>query len=169
MRRFLILLIYFALSLGLNAQNGKTKNRKDIRIERESIIFAKIDSMIMAKDYIFVARSANPMQMQTVHLISDYQLRITGDSVSVFLPYYGRAYQADISLSDGGIKLNDVVKKYQLEKRKSNYEIRFEAEGERDNYRFFISIGAGGYATLNVSSNHRQAIVFNGVIKNLGL
>jgi hypothetical protein len=169
MRRFLFLLISILLTLGVCAQKAERKSRKAIKAERESIIFAKIDSMIMAKDFNFVARSANPMQMQAVQLTSEYHLKVNGDSVFVFLPYYGRAYQADFSSTDGGIKLADAMKAYTVKQQKSNYEIRFEAENRRDTYRFYLTIGKGGYASLTVNSNHRQTIIFNGVIAGLGL
>ncbi|HOO84331.1 MAG TPA: DUF4251 domain-containing protein [Prolixibacteraceae bacterium] len=169
MRRFLFLLISILLTLGVCAQKNERKSRRALKAERESIVFAKIDSMIMAKDYNFVARSANPMQMQTVQLTSEYNLKVKSDSVFVFLPYYGRAYQADFSSTDGGIKLEGVMKAYTLDQKKSNYEIRFEAENRRDTYRFYLTIGKGGYASLTVNSNHRQTIIFNGIIAGLGL
>lgn len=169
MRSILFLLISILLTLGVSAQKNERKSRRALKAERESIIIATIDSMIMAKDYNFVARSANPMQMQTVQLTSDYNLKVKGDSVFVFLPYYGRAYQADFSSTDGGIKLADAMKAYTIEQQKSKYEIKFEAENRRDTYRFYLTIGKGGYASLTVNSNHRQAIIFNGIIAGLGL
>lgn len=157
----------------LISTNGFTqdelKSRKEIRKERKMQIQNRVDSMITATDYVFTARSAHPMSMEVVDLTSGYELKVIGDSVSVYLPYYGRAYQSDYSSTEGGIKLEVLSEEYSLKNEKDGYEVSFKAESDSDTYTFNLSVSRSGYASLHVSSNNRQSITFNGILKGIGL
>lgn len=145
---------------------GKTK------AERQAAAFlqmSRVDSLLNAKAYTFVAQSAHPMGWSTIQLTSEYDVRIAGDSVFVYLPYYGRAYQADYGSTDGGIKLTARAEDYQKEESDKGFKVRFKASDEYDSYQFNFSIGKTGYSTLSVNSNKRQVISFYGIIDGIGL
>jgi hypothetical protein len=165
-----IMLIFLLLVLSFSAYaQQEQKTRKEAREEKKERIESRVDSMITAKDYIFMARSAHPMSMPVVYLTSEYDVKVKGDSVFVYLPYYGRAYQADYMSTEGGIKLETSYNEYSFEKDDNGYEISFEAESDADKYTFNLSVSVSGYASLHVSSYNRQSISFNGIIKGLGL
>ncbi|MDA3879354.1 MAG: DUF4251 domain-containing protein [Prolixibacteraceae bacterium] len=164
----IITLLLFSISVNGFTQE-KQKSRKEIRNEKKVQIASRVDSMLMAKDYVFNARSAHPMSMPVVNLTSEYDLKVKGDSVFVYLPYYGRAYQADYMSSEGGIKLEELYEDYRVEKDDDGYRIHFDAEGRSDEYIFTLSVSPSGYASLVVSCNNRQSIRFSGIIKGLGL
>jgi len=152
---------------GFTQQNQKS--RRETRIEKKAQVASLVDSMIVANDYVFNARSAHPMSMPVINLSSEYDLRIKGDSVYVYLPYYGRAYQADYMSTEGGIKLEGLYEEYSVEKDDNGYEISFKAKTDTDTYTFNLSVSGAGYASLHVSSYNRQSITFNGIIIGLGL
>ncbi|MCF8363835.1 MAG: DUF4251 domain-containing protein [Prolixibacteraceae bacterium] len=164
----LLVFILLAISFSAFAQQEQ-KTRKEIRQEKKEKIAARVDSMVTAKDYVFMARSAHPMSMPVVNLTSEYDLKVSGDSVFVYLPYYGRAYRVDYMSNEGGIKLDALHEEYSAKKDDDGYEISFEAEGDSDTYTFNLSVFESGYASLHVSSYNRQSISFNGIIKGLGL
>lgn len=146
--------------------SGKTKAERQAA---EMLKMSRVDSLLNAKAYTFVAQSAHPMGWSTIQLTSEYDVRIAGDSVYVYLPYYGRAYQADYGSTDGGIKLNALAENYQLEEDNKGYKVSFKAADEYDTYQFQFSIGKSGYSSLSVNSNKRQVISFYGIMDGIGL
>lgn len=169
MKRLILILAGLMLLLSAFPQQAQRKNRKEIRAAKEAVLTIKIDSLIDAHDYTFVARSANPMGWTTIHLTSRYDLSLKNDSVYVHLPYYGRAYRASFHWNEGGIQLNEPVEEYNVELKKGIYHISFIAANQNDRYRFRLSVSRSGYASLTVNSNNRQAISFNGILDGLGL
>jgi hypothetical protein len=56
-----------------------------------------IKSMIEAKQFVFKAQTVLPASMATRQLSGDnYDLKLFGDSLISYLPYFGRAYSAPI-------------------------------------------------------------------------
>ena len=169
MKLYLIIALLTIVALTSAAQEKEQKSKRELRAERKTLIAEKVDSIIGERDLTFKARSASPIGWSTIQLTSDYDLKINGDSITVYLPYYGRAYRADYMSTEGGIKLNGLVEDYQLSRKNDQYEIRFNAKSKTDLYRFHLSVSPSGYASLSVISNNRQSIRFNGVLNELGI
>ncbi|WP_230383936.1 DUF4251 domain-containing protein [Pedobacter endophyticus] len=135
------------------------------------------------KTYNFVANSALPMANNDISRImstmpggqsgsminltgSQYDVKVTKDSVIAYLPYYGRAYSAPYNASEGGIKFTSKDFTYKKSKNKKGaYTIQINTkDGGRENYRFTLNISQNGYATLTASSVNKQPIVYNGYL-----
>jgi hypothetical protein len=97
---------------------------------------------------------------------SQYDVRVTKDSVVAYLPYYGRSYSAPIDPSQGGIKFTSKDFTYTESKNKRGaYTIQINTKDvKRENYRFTINISTNGYASLTASSINKQPIIFNGYL-----
>ncbi|MFA9392348.1 MAG: DUF4251 domain-containing protein [Prolixibacteraceae bacterium] len=165
MRRTIVTLFLIISVLTLIAQTNSGKNRKEKRAEKNLKLEILIDSLVQSRNYTVEAQSAQPMGWQQIQLTSLYELKVRGDSVEVYLPYFGRAYAVDYASTEGGIKIKSDIKNYQLEKKRKRSEITFETQTSFDHYQFRISISISGFATIYVNSNNRQAINFNGVLK----
>ncbi|SMC67265.1 DUF4251 domain-containing protein [Pedobacter africanus] len=163
MLAFAVLLI---ISIQVNAQTDKETT---IRV-------------INAQNFIFNATSAMPMANMDVNNIlskmpggngggliqltgSQYQLTVTKDSVEAYLPYYGRAYTATMNPDDSGIKFKSKNFKYKADKKKKgSWLITINPKDTKDTQSMTLNVSENGYATLNVNSNNRQSISFNGYI-----
>lgn len=138
--------------------------------------------LVEAKNLVFNATMAYPLASADINAVlskmpggqsgsaiqlsgSQYQLVIEKDKVEAFLPYYGRAYIANRDVTDSGIKLKSSDFTYLTEKKKKgSYIITIKPKNDRDVQSMTLSISQNGYATLNVNSNNRQPITFNGYI-----
>ena len=81
-----------------NTAGAQTKtDKKAARIE-------KMTQLINSRNYIFIADNVSPARGGGRSLTCEYYLTVAKDSVIAFLPYFGRAYLADYSGYDGGIK-----------------------------------------------------------------
>jgi hypothetical protein len=152
----------------VSAQNSRSE-RRDQRLERRMSIATKVDSLVTGRTFIFIARDAMPASMPVMHLTSEYDLKVNGDSVFVFLPYYGRAYTAEYLLRDGGIKVDGLVEDYYLAIEPDQYRIDFDVKTESDTYQFRLSVWKSGYASLYVNCYNRQFISFSGILDGIGL
>lgn len=96
---------------------------------------------------------------------SQYQLIVTKDSVEAYLPYFGRAYTATMNPDDAGIKFKSKKFSYKTDKKKKgNWVISMNFKDTKDAQSMTLNVSENGYATLNVNSNNRQPISFNGYL-----
>jgi hypothetical protein len=155
----LTLLAFFSLPAHSNAQDTK----QDKQAAKE----AAIKSLVDAQNYVFVAQSALPMSGRTRQLTSDYDLKVTKTSVTSYLPYFGRAYQAPIDPTQGGIQFTSKDFDYTATPgKKGGWNIQIKPKDNKDVQQMNLSISASGYGSLQVLSTNRQPISFNGYIKS---
>lgn len=141
------------------------------------------NKIVKEKNYTFVANTAIPMASNDISNIlsrlpggqgggsinltgSQYDVRVTKDSVVAYLPYYGRSYSAPVPSSEGGIKFTSKDFSYTESKnKKGGYTIQINTKDvKQENYRFTINISTNGYASLMASSINKQPINFNGYL-----
>ena len=160
-KKYLSIIALFALAFpaAVNAQDV-ARNEKKVRHN------AGIKHLIESQRYVFEARSVSPTGGQTRQLTSYYDLIIKGDSLLSFLPYFGRAYVAPISTTDGGIRFTSTTYDYEVSaRRKGGWHIKIIPKDVSTVQQMNLSISASGQASLNVTSNNRQPISFMGVIR----
>ena len=139
--------------------------------------------IMAAKNYTFVANSANPLNSADVNNIlrqmpgnanggsinlsgSNYDVQITPDSIVAYLPYYGRAFAAPTSADENGYKFKSKTFTYSATTtKKGGWEILMQTKDVKDSPKLSLSISENGYATLNIISNNKQAISYNGYLK----
>ncbi len=100
-------------------------------------------------------------------LTSEYDLRVTPDSVISFLPYFGRAYfDVPYGGGDGGLKFTSTRFTYEVkEKKKGGWEISIVPSDVKNLSRLLLYISPDGYASLSVNSINRDFITFDGYLK----
>lgn len=122
---------------------------------------AETQQMIDKKNFIFKAETANPQSGRTRQLTQEYDMTISRDKIICFLPYYGRAYSAPVS-TEGGIKFTSIDFSFDIKKVKKGWEITIKPNDVTDVHQMYLTVFTGGRATLEVTSNNRQNISFNG-------
>jgi hypothetical protein len=128
---------------------------------------ASIQKMIESKNFVFKAQTVLPQRGSVRQLTSDYDLRLLGDSVVSFLPFFGRAYVAPIGSSEGGIKFTSTDFSYVIKNKKKGWDITILPKDTRDVRQLFLNVTESGYARLQVISNNRDGIAYNGYIEAL--
>lgn len=161
---FLVILLFSAATV--SAQTDKATTLK----------------ILEAQDYVFVATSASPMNANDINKVlsrmpgytggagninlngSSYDLTVTKDSVTAYLPYYGRSFTPKIgSIDEGGIKFKSKSFGYKASMRKKGgWIISITPKDVRDNYNLTLTVTTAGYATLTVTNNTQQPITFTG-------
>lgn len=125
-----------------------------------------IEKLITSRNYVFKAQTVLPSSpAASRQLTTDYDVRISPDSIVSFLPYFGRSYNAPMDPSKGGIQFTSTRFDYsQSARKKGGWDIVIKPEDTQDARSLSFSISENGYASLQVLSNNRQPIIFNGYI-----
>jgi len=162
MKKWGILALCVLMAAGgvLHAQEKMSKR------ERRHEKTEKIQRMVNAQEYKFVARHALPMSGRSINLTSEYNMSVAGDSVIAFLPFFGRAYVAPINPAEGGIKFQSADFVYRLQNaKKGGWTALITVKEAQQRYDIALHITATGSANLSVFDNARQSISFTGHIE----
>lgn len=159
--RFLIYSSFAVFFLAdVQAQNTKAQ-KKQAKLQA-------VKKMVDNQNYVFMAQIANPMGWKTIQLNYNYSVVVSKDSIDSYLPYYGRAYVAPTNPSDPketGIQFKSKDFEYaNTISKRSGWDVSIVPHDVKETRRFMLNISEAGYATLNVISNNRQSISFNGYI-----
>lgn len=164
MKTLLKISLTFLLMLIIVNVNAQQTARQIKEQEKAASIKHKIDD----KKYIFVAQYVQPLGGGQKYLTSDYDLRVTKDSVIAFLPYYGRVYMdVPYNPTDDGVKFTSTKFDYKIkEKKKGGWLITITLNDVRRTRQVTLDIYTNGSATLQATSNSRDPISFLGYIKD---
>lgn len=155
-----LLIVFFALascttSFGQQSNKGKKQNE-----------ISQIQNLLNSKNYEFIAQTALPVGGRAINLTSAYDVQVLGYTVISDLPYFGRAFVAPIDPSDGGIHFTSNEFGYSLkERKKGGWDIAILPKDAKDIRQMLLNVTESGYGTLQVISNDRQQISFNGYIR----
>lgn len=124
----------------------------------------EIASKLEAKEYTFTAETAQPMSARLIPLTSTYTLKVSPDTITAYLPYFGRAYSIT-DPTDGGIKFVSTKFDYKMSKKdKGVSTVSISINDSQNRYRLSLLIGELGKTTLYVEQNNKQSISFSGTI-----
>lgn len=157
--------LLFLTLLNLNsvsAQNTKTTRTQKIAEKKQAV-----KKMMDNQNFVFMAQMAMPQGWSTIQLNYNYNMTVSKDSIDCYLPYYGRAYVAPMDPTDPkqtGIRFKSTKFNYNNSNKKSGWEITLIPHDVKETRQMILSVSDLGYANLNVMSNNRQPITFNGYI-----
>ena len=127
---------------------------------------AKAKELVDSKQFVFQVQTVIPSGGSNVQVTSDYDMKLYGDSLVTYLPYFGRAYSSPGYGEGGGINITSTEFLYNSKaKKKGGWEITIKPSDTKDVRQMFLSLGETGYGSLQVISNNRQAISYYGYIK----
>ena len=153
--RWIVFVLFLTSYYKMQAQNNSETNKA-----------RPLKELIESKQYRFHPLSANTAKGKTIQLTSEYFLMVNQDSLQVDLPYFGRAYNADYGSGDQGFQFKSVDFSYTSDTtKKGGWEITIIPKNESKASKIFMSIGSGGYGTINVLSNSKQSISYYGTIE----
>ncbi len=127
-----------------------------------------IKAAIESKQYIFKARSVMPASGPTRQLTSDYDLTVKNDTITAYLPYFGKAYQASIGTTTDGINFTSTKFSYKVsEGKKGGWLIDVSTKDAGDVRRFNLNLSKDGFGTLHIDNQNRQSISYSGKVEPL--
>ncbi|MEN8227792.1 MAG: DUF4251 domain-containing protein [Bacteroidota bacterium] len=149
-----------------SSQSGSA--RKTEKSAKRSEDFAKTSTLIESGNYIYRIQSINPTGGRTIQSTSLYTMKASNGTFEAYLPYFGRAYQADLG-GKGGIEFKGDPEDLTIVKNSDKYSVTvtFKIKGSNDRYNVIFVVGSNGYGTLTIDSQNRQTISYYGTVGEL--
>jgi hypothetical protein len=129
---------------------------------------AKADSIkkrIENKSFVFVAQSAMPLKGQFISLSSSFDVTISGDTVTAYLPYYGEVHTSIFPGEESGIKFKSIRNKYKMQPKKNGWNISIKPEDVGHNVELNFDISKSGSVMLRVNDYRKDPITFRGFLE----
>jgi hypothetical protein len=154
MKNVWLAIIAFICLPGIGWTQQQKKDRK-----------AEIKKMIESQNYVFKAQTALPTAGAIRQLTSDFDLRVSKDTIVSDLPYFGRAYTAPLNPSEGPLEFTTTKFQYTMSNnKKGGWNVTIAPKDVTDPRELIMTIFDNGSASVVVNSNNRQPISFNGYI-----
>ena len=123
------------------------------------------ESLVASQHYRFIAQSATTASGRLRMLDAQYDLQVSKEQIVADLPYFGTAYFSPVNPSETGVKFTSKDFDYNMVKRKKDgWDILIKSKDISDAQNLNLTVYSNGKATLQVTSNSRQGISFNGYI-----
>jgi len=159
LKRTFIALAIVMVGAVVNRSQAQT-TRQDKRNAKE----AEMKKVLESKNFTFTAQSVNPMRGATRNLTSEYDLKVQPDTVTAYLPFFGRAYTAPIDPNEGGIKFTSTKFSYSAQPKKNGYQIIIKPTDTKDVRQMVLDVSLNGYGTLSITNLNRDPISFYGTV-----
>lgn len=179
-RKWLWLIVYGSwITLVILLLGGCKATQEPMSPEQQ----AQLQSLAEGRNFTFEAEYANPQTSKaymsaanatvaraggnTLSRISlqgeGYYLKISGDSVASYLPYYGVRDNFSEPGRPDGIDLDTEIEDLKISQKKSGaYQLTFYARRKTERFQLNLELLANGKANLAVYSGQRDAIRFEG-------
>lgn len=112
-----------------------------------------------------------PLRGNRINLIGNpNHIRFEGDSVDVYLPYFGvRQLGGGYGSSGGGIIYEGTAENLEIVENpeRQNIVLKFRGQQENEDLQFFITLFPNGRTFTNVSSSQRDAISYQGTLRRI--
>lgn len=159
MKRF-IFITFAALTLASCSTADKVA-RDERRREKAGMVAESIES----GRYRVGVRTAYPVRGGAVQVTGDYGLEVSGDSVTVYLPYFGRGYTLPYG-GGKGLNFKALTTEYDVRKMKrGRTRVEFSTRNDEDIYRFTVDIFDNGQVTVDVQPQQRSRISYGGELE----
>lgn len=160
-----ILLIFTCISAG--AQETGKKTKREIKAEKLALQRAETKALVESKAFVFDVQTVNPMRGRTVHVTTDYDVRIQNDSIFSYLPFYGRAYSINYGATTSPMIFEQAIENFVATENKNGYSIQVHVRNQNDLLDFSFQVTETGSTTLTVNSVNRQSISYFGQLENV--
>lgn len=148
------------LLLGLPFSNYAQDNASD------SSELSPVAKMLLNHTYQFTATYVQPQSGRQRNVTGDnYTFKVNRDLLLADLPYFGKATSAPIGTGDVGMKFTSKDFSYESKTlTKSREQITIKPKDVSDVQQIYLIVYPDGTADLNITSNSRQAISYQGSI-----
>jgi hypothetical protein len=154
MKNVWLIIIAFLCLPGISRAQQHKKDKK-----------AEIKAIVEAQNYVFKAQTALPTAGSTRQLTSDYDLRVSKDTIISDLPYFGRAFTAPLNPSEGPLQFTTTRFQYMVSaNKKGGWNVTITPKDLTDPREIIMTIFDNGSASMVVNSTNRQPISFNGYV-----
>lgn len=153
---FVIIFLSFFLMRCSSTKKAVSLNENDVK------------NIIDSSQFTFVAERMNPLRGASRILTSYYDVEVKKDSLSSFLPFFGRSFQAPMDPSKSPLEFHSYNFTYKVQQKNNDqWQVFINPNDRQEIQQLLFTIFNNGTATLNLVSTNRDAISFYGhIVRN---
>ncbi len=128
---------------------------------------AIIKQKMLDLNFKFEANFVHPIGFRFQTLTPGYDVKVSKDSLDVYLPYFGRLYRAPFDMREGGLKFVSTKFDYNVQednRKPGHWMVKLQTLDIDRRVILFFDIWENGKANLQVMDDNRQSISFSGDI-----
>ncbi len=157
--------LLFLISILLNTVVF-SQSKKEQKAEKAIKDFEVMNALIDSNNFEFMADWATSQNGRRINLTTSANfLKIENDSANIYLPYFGTMTSGGAAMtSDGGIVFSGLIEDYKktVDEKKQKIVVKFSAITNNDKFDFNMTIYKGGNTLVNLNSNYRSVIKYDG-------
>lgn len=136
--------------------------RQERAARQEQLASAISQGLAERRFQVDVDRAYPQGRGRVIHLTSDYSVRVSGDTIVSYLPFFGRAYSVPYG-GGSGLNFTGRITSYsQRVSRSGERIITIGVESKEDVYVYTVSLFDDGNASVGVQPHQRSYIYFTG-------
>ncbi len=126
---------------------------------------AEMREALESRSYVIDVETASPQRGGLIPLTGMYELKVDGDSVISYLPYFGRAYRSTFRTGSPLDFTGQATGYRQVQTRKKTTLIDFDTKNADESLHYRIEVFDGGRASISVTGIYRERISFEGTLR----
>jgi len=132
------------------------------KAERSALQAQKVLNALESGEYTIEVNWMHPLRGQPQHLTYGYRVKVKGDTIDSYLPYFGGAYYVPYG-GGKGLNFTAPISDYRIEQTANNhYIVYLQTNIVEDTYLFQIDLFTNGKASIYVIARERDNISFDG-------
>ena len=147
------------------------QSKKELKKEQEQKEYQEIKTLIEGQNYEFEAEWATSQSGRRINLGSNSNfLRIKNDSAQIYLPYFGTLTNGAAAMTnDTGVEFSGLIENYEMtvDDKKQKISVKFNTTTKNDTFNFYLTFFRGGNTLINLNSNFRSAIKYDGKTREI--
>jgi hypothetical protein len=162
-KRLLVISLFICGGFSLSAQTHADKNM--LKEEKANNAYQATRALIENGDFEFFAdRLISSTGFSKSIVTTRNRIQITGETASIYLPYFGEVRANNPYQVDGGIKYEGPVEDYEVEFRDNKRKaiIQFSIDRGIEEHNFIMTVNRSGYTRVTVISSGRTSISYHG-------
>ncbi|MDR2286332.1 MAG: DUF4251 domain-containing protein [Prevotellaceae bacterium] len=124
-----------------------------------------LNKRLEGKSFVFVAQSAMPLKGKFISLSPSFDVKVSGDTVTAYLPYYGEVHSATFPSEEGGINFKSIRHKYKVQQKKNGWNVSIKPEDIGRSIELNFDISKSGNVMLRVTDQRKDPITFKGFLE----
>ena len=160
MKRMILAAIVIAVLAGC----AGTQNLSPEKAKRQAETAQKVSEGLKKQRYTIEVNHVYPQRMHAKALSYGYYIKVSGDPLYSYLPYFGHAYRVPYG-GGKGLDFAEKMTEYTITKGKGGrMNIDIKVDNREDRYTYHLEVYDNGRAFLDVSSDERDRIGFSGMM-----
>lgn len=164
MKKYLLIVGLLFFSFVVPAQKKTEKQRSETKEDKKAKQTEIVKQLIANKSFTFKPIDAITRDKSVINLTNYFMVKIEGDQIFAYLPYYTPTYENILQINDSPFYFKNSISKYEFEEKENYYKLKVETVYRETTYFFSFRILKLGHASLVAANSNRQCIFFKGII-----